>query len=121
MATEATVNPPRIVVVQPGRPAGYPYAWLSIGVQRWLAPEPRLTILAKSAFNYAPVGRDGDARQVPRLVGRPPDLSLGEDSIHSREELYYPNDFVPRKGAVDLLLSHLQAALGELAGRDLHA
>ena len=109
----------RMVIVQPEPPAALADAKLDVGVLAWHGPWPRLTVIAKTALSYkcasdAPPLARGMA-EVARFAEEPPALSLEELSPFpeaDRRELYYPSDFVPRKGAVDMLVvGHAHAAM----------
>ncbi|MCC6556392.1 MAG: DUF2169 domain-containing protein [Polyangiaceae bacterium] len=91
---------PRIVVVQAeGFPEPDP-PWLPVGVILWAGPSPRLGIVVKVTFQYG----EGEVRPAP--VQEP--LSRGEPSGlpgAAPHELCAPDDFVPRKAEVDVLVT----------------
>lgn len=70
---------------------------LRVGVVRWAAPEPRLSVVVKALFSVA---RDGPAE----LIASPPPLSLERPSPLDADELLCASDFAPRKTRVDVLL-----------------
>ncbi|MFT3764723.1 MAG: DUF2169 domain-containing protein [Minicystis sp.] len=91
----------RIVVVQPKSAvvSGAQAAPLpAVGVVRWSDPEPTLTVIVKATFSFA---LPGAATLAPDQLP----LSLGEGLREGDPEVDYPSDFVPRKGAADVLLS----------------
>lgn len=81
---------------------------LPVGIVRWNAPEPRVTVIVKAAYAL----REG-------RVAQPADAEpLGVDraSAFSDEELGAASDFAPRKALVDVLLVG-QARSGQPAMR----
>jgi hypothetical protein len=99
---------PRVVVLQPeGFPAEDPPA-VPVGALRWRGALERLVLVVKATFTAAP-GQD-------TLVWAPAQLPLSRGERHRLsgalpEELAVPNDFVPRKAEVDVILSgHAHAA-----------
>jgi hypothetical protein len=93
----------RIVVVQPTRTKAGPLP--SVGVLRWRDPDPTLTVIVKATFSFAEAG---PAVLAPEQLP----LTLGEPTEGSDDEVEYPSDFVPRRGAADVLLwGHAHADL----------
>lgn len=87
----------RIVVFEPGR--------LPVGIVRWHGPGPRLSVIIKATFAF-PREDDGALtladEQEPLSTGI---LVKGDKVLGGSAQVAYPNDFVPFKGAADVLVT----------------
>ena len=87
----------RIVVFEPGR--------LPVGIVRWHGPGARLSVIVKATFAF-PREDDGVLtladEQEPLSTGT---LVEGDKAIGGAAKIAYPNDFVPFKGAADVLVT----------------
>jgi len=87
----------RIVIFEPGR--------LPVGIVRWHGPKPRLSVIIKATFAFP---RDDDGlltladEQEPLSTGT---LVEGVGVFGGSAQLAYPNDFVPLKGAADVIVT----------------
>lgn len=107
----------RFIVVKPIDPSG-PRAHdrlPAVGVVRWLDPEPTLTVIAKLTLSYY-AGKD--APPIAAISTEQKSLTLGRAPKEGLEAIY-PSDFVPRKGAADVLL--VGNAFSERATKAIHA
>jgi hypothetical protein len=103
----ASFEVPRVVVAQAEPPASHRGGYFAVGVVPWNARGPQLSVVAKLTLDYGPTVHRGTPPTVARLAAEQLALSLAQPSEApdaEPSELYYPGDFVPRKGGADVLL-----------------
>lgn len=89
----------RLVVCQPEPPA--PGARLAVGILRWVEEVPRVSVIAKATLGYELDGAVFFAPEpAPLTLGRPLDGVAG-----GPREVAEATDVVPRKSALDVLLT----------------
>lgn len=72
---------------------------LPLGIVRWYAPKPTISVVVKATFSLE---QDGELRLAGAQEPLGPDRPNAEGK--NSEELERPTDFVPRKGRVDVFL-----------------
>jgi hypothetical protein len=91
---------PRIVVLQAESFPDPDPPWLPVGVCRWAGSVERLVVVLKATFVWDASGHlEWAPEQMPLSRGEPSRLAGA-----SAREIHVPDDFVPRKAGVDVLV-----------------
>ncbi len=93
----------RFIVAQPivsEFEPGLNTATIGVGVVRWEAPKPTLTIIAKAVMSYDEHGRCSGLGQAGSLCVD----TAYEEEKDSSEQVFYSSDFVPRKAKPEVLV-----------------
>lgn len=98
----------RLIVCQPEPPAGDPHARLTMGVLRWVEEVPRVTVIAKVTLGYE---LDGSVFFSPEPAPLTLDRPL-EGIAGGPREVAEASDVVPRKSALDVVLTGVAHARG---------